>query len=212
LYLPVTGNRYNVIHQHATYAADNLATAVTEWAYYVAHDLQHRIGNHHVNPVTGPLLSDSLLWAFTIQDPVYVVDAEALAASQLWPAHVLLNPCKNYHATQKLANLALGLSFPGHLGLKAPAVRSRSNPSAGESNFIFYRLGKVPSGQLIGKWRLQVEFLDLAGNRVTTTTPRVDWGRFRFRLLSPPGGSPAGLSLPAPYTLAQWYSLLLNHL
>ena len=216
LYLTATGNRYNVILQQATYVAESLAVAVTEWAYYVARNWQDRIGNHHVLPVTGALVSEAVLWQFTIQAPNYVVDAEPLAASLPWPAHVLLNPCGNYAATQRLANLALSRPFQGHQpphpGLKVPAVRSRLQAAATESNFVFFRLGKSPSGQLIGKWKLQVEFLDLAGNQVTGATARVDWTRLRFRLLSPPGGLPAGQALPATYSLGQWYQLVINHL
>ncbi len=216
LYLRATGNRYNVILQQAAYVSDSLAVAVTEWAYYVARDWQDHIGKHHAFPITGPLLSEAMLWQFTIKTPNYVVDAESLAASLPWPAHVLLNPSGNYAATQYLANLALSRSFPGytppHPGLKVPAVRSRLQALASESNFVFFRMGKSPTGQLVGKWRLQIEFLDPAGNEVTAATVRVDWSRFRFRLLQPPGSFPAGQTSPAGYSAASWYPLALNHL
>ena len=215
-YLPVTGNRYNVILQQATYVSDSLAVAVTEWAYYVARDWQDRIGKHAAIPITGPLVSEAILWQFTIQTPNYVVDAESLAASLPWPAHVLLNPSGNYAATQHLANLALSRSFPGHSpphpGLKVPAVRSRLQTAATESNFVFFRMGKSPTGQMVGKWRLQIEFLDPAGNEVTAATVRVDWSQFRFRLLQPLGSFPASQVFPAGYSATSWYPLALNHL
>ena len=216
MYLPATGNRYNVILQQAAYVSDSLTVAVTEWAYYVARDLQDRIGKHAAIPIAGPLVSEASLWQFTIQTPNYVVDIEPLAASLPWPAHVLFNPSGNYAATQHLTNLALSRAFPGHNpphpGLKVPAVRSRVQATATESNVVFFRMGKLPSGQLLGKWRLQIEFLDLAGNEVSATTARVDWSQFRFRLLQPPGSVPIGQALPAGFSVSRWVPLALNHL
>jgi RES domain len=215
-HLSAAGNRYNVVLQQAAYASDSLTVAVTEWAYYLALDWHERIAGHHVAPVNGPLVTEDLLWAFTLTAPISVVDVEAVAASLPWAGHVLVNPARNYAATQRLANLALTRPFPGypppHAGLKVPAVRSRLHPSSTESNFVFFRLGRSPAGQRVGKWRLRVEFLDLAGDPVGPATARVDWARPRSQLLPPVGGAGAGLAAPAGCALSTWQPLVINHL
>jgi hypothetical protein len=213
LYLPPTGNRYNVVLQRAAYVCDDLSVAVTEFAYYVARDWQTRLGNHHLLPVPSPLWSNYVLWQFTLQQPTYVIDVEA-GPLVLLPPFALLNPGHHYAATQWLANHAIATATPGHAsphpGLKVPAVRSRHGPAAKEANYVLYRHRNSPRGRLVARWRLQIAFLDLTGNAVSVSSQRVDWAHPRFRLLAGPGA--AGPRPPAPFALNTWHSLSINFL
>jgi hypothetical protein len=215
LYLSATGNRYNTVLQQAAYVCDDLAVAVTESAYYAGRDWQERLGNHHLLPVAGPLQSDYVLWRFRLQQPQYVIDVEnAAGVPWLVPRYVLLNPGRNYAATQRLANQAATWPFAGHPpphpGLRVPAVRSRHAAADPQVNFVLYRLPGTPLGLQEGRWRLRVEFLDLNGNPVGPGSSRMDWSRPRFQLLASPGGGVASV-LPAPYALANWYHLHINY-
>jgi hypothetical protein len=207
------GNRYNVVLQRAAYVCDQLIVAVTEFAYYAARNWQDRLGKHHIVAVPTPLQSTYVLWQFTLQQPTYVIDVEAgLPVPLQLPPFALLNPGHNYGATQWLANNAIALPVAGypnpHPGLKAPAVRSRHAIGAQESNFVLFRFAHTPQGNLVGRWRLQIEFLDIAGNIVAAGSPRVDWAHPRFQLLPSPGAAPA--ALPPPYALHTWYPLTIN--
>jgi hypothetical protein len=215
LYLSATGNRYNAVLQQAAYVSDDLAVAVTEFAYYAARDWQDRLGNHHVVPVAGPLQSDYVLWRFRLQQPAYVIDVEhTVGVPWQVPSYVLLNPGRNYAATQHLANQAITWPFAGHPtphpGLRVPAVRSRHAAADSHVNYVLYRLPGTPLGQQEGRWRLRVEFLDLNGNSVGPASARIDWSHPRFQLLASPGGG-AVPGLPAGYTLGTWYPVHVNH-
>src|SRR5947209_1679288 len=216
LYLPATGNRYNTVLQQAAYVSDDLAVAVTEFAYYAARDWQDRVGNHHILPVAGPLQSDYVLWKFRLDQPTYVVDVErAAGVPWLVPSYVLFNPGRNYAATQHLANQAVAWPFPGypnpHPGLRVPAVRSRHAAGDKQVNYVLYRLPGTPRGRLEGRWRLRIEFLDVNGNAVASASPRIHWSRPRFQLFPSPGaGAPA--ALPPGYDLATWYPVPVNHI
>jgi hypothetical protein len=214
LYLPPTGNRYNVVLQRAAYVSDELNVAVTEFAYYVARDWQTRLGNHHLLPVPSPLRSNYVLWQFTLQQPRYVIDVEAGPPLVLLPPFSLLNPCHHYAATQWLANHAIATPAPGHApphpGLKVPAVRSRHGTAAQQSNFVLYRQRNSPKGQLVARWRLQIEFLDTNGNPVAAGSRRVDWACPRFQLLANPGATAP--RPPAPQALNTWHPLAINFL
>ena len=215
LYLSATGNRYNAVLQQATYVTDDLAVAVTEFAYYAVRAWQDRLGNHHIVAVPGPLQSDYILWRFRLLHPTYVVDVEhAAGVPWLAPPYVLLNPGRNYAATQHLANQAITWPFAGHApphpGLRVPAVRSRHAATDAQANYVLYRLPGTPLGQQEGRWRLRIEFLDLMGNTVGTGSRRIDWSRPRFQLLPSPGGS-AAPPLPAAYALATWYPIHVNY-
>jgi hypothetical protein len=215
LYLPATGNRYNAVLQQAAYVSDDLQVGVTEFAYYAAQDWQDRLGKHHVLPVAAPLQGDYVLWRFRLQRPTYVVDVDHPAGVP-WavPPYVLLNPGRNYAATQHLANQAVTWPFAGHAtphpGLRVPAVRSRHAAADPQANYVLYRLPGTPVGHLEGRWRLRIEFLDLHGNPVGSGSPRIDWSRPRFQLLASPGGGAAPV-LPAGYALATWYPAQVNH-
>jgi RES domain len=215
LYLPPAGNRYNVVLQQAAYVCDDLEVAVTEFGYYAARDWQDRLGNHHILPVPSPLRQDYILWQFTLQAPTYVVDVEnAPGTAALLPPFALLNPSRNYAATQNLANHAVNFHAPGHPtphpGLKVPAVRSRHLITAGQSNYVLYRLPNSPRGTLLTRWKLRFEFLDVSGNAVTSTSPRVNWAEPRFMLLALPRS--VAVAPPAPYALGTWHSFRINHL
>src|SRR2546423_15311977 len=76
LYLPPTGNRYNVVLQRAAYISDSLPVAVTEFAYYAAKDWFQRLANHHIFAGPTPLQSTYVLLPFTLTQPTYVLDVE----------------------------------------------------------------------------------------------------------------------------------------
>lgn len=216
LYLSATGNRYNTVLQEAAYVSDDLAVAVTEFAYYAARDWQNRLGNHHVLPFAGPLQSDYILWRFSLDQPTYVIDVEhAVGVPWAVPPYVLFNPRRNYAATQHLANQAVAWPFAGrpnpHPGLRVPAVRSRHGPTDTQTNYVLYRLSPaVPRGHLEGRWRLRIEFLDLNGSPVAAPSARIDWSRPQFQLLPSPGAGAQAVLQPG-YALATWYPAHVNH-
>ena len=213
LHLSPGGNRYNVVLQRAAYVSNELSVTVTEFAYYAARDWQDRLGNHHIVAVPTPMRAAYTLWQFTLQQPTYVIDVEAgLPVHAQLPPFALLNPGHNYAATHWVANNAIATPVVGHHlphpGLKVPAVRSRQGAAAQESNYVLYKLAHSPRGTLTGRWSVQIEFLDIAGNAVVATSARVDWSHPRFQLLGAPGGvAPA---LPHPYALGVWYPLEVN--
>ncbi|MGE3807453.1 MAG: RES domain-containing protein [Gemmataceae bacterium] len=216
LFLPASGNRYNVVLQQAAYVTDDLRVAVTEFAYYAALDWQLRIANHHVLPVRGPIRSDFKLWQFTLQLPRNVVDIERLAPLPgSLPTFALLNPSRAYAATQNLANHVIASRFPGHpppqLGLKVPAVRSRLGLGSTECSYVLYRIGTSPAGTLTGQWKLRLEFRDMNGNAVTGNSGRIDWARPQFTLLPVPRAR-AAAPLPPPYVLHVPNTIQINYL
>jgi hypothetical protein len=213
MYLQPGGNRYNVVLQRAAYVCDELRVAITEFSYYAARNWQDRLGNHHIIPVASPMQDDYTLWEFTLQQPTYVIDVETGLPPQVQlPPFALLNPGHNYAATHWLANNAISLPVAGranpHPGLKVPAVRSRQGAAAQECNFVLYRLTHSPQGTLRGRWRVRIEFVDIAGNPVAAGSSRVDWSHPRYQLLPATGAAPA--VLPHPYALHTWYSLTIN--
>jgi len=215
LFLSPAGNRYNVVVQRAAYISDSLEAAVTEWAYYSAKDWMKRLGNHHILPVPSPMQDTYVLWRFTLTQPTHVIDVEAGSPLPVqMPLFALQNPGNYYAMTQWVANNAIATPVAGHAapqpGLKVPAVRSRQNAAAIDSNYVLYRFAGTPRGQQTGRWRLLIEFLDINGNAVTGGSPRVDWAHPRFQLIPSPGG--AGPVPRAAYALNTWYTLTINFL
>ena len=214
LYLSATGNRYNTVLQQAAYVCDDPAVAVTEFAYYAARNWQNRLGNHHVLPVAGPLQSDYVLWRFRLDQPTYVINVEPSAC--LGPFHRI---CLSIQGeTTRPRSIWPIRPRPGR-SLAAPirtpdcAARgaSRHGPTDSQVSYVLYRLSPaVPRGQLEGRWRLRIEFLDLDSNPVGAPSPRIDWCRPRFQLLPSPGGG-APPALPPGYALATWYAVHVNY-
>jgi hypothetical protein len=207
------GNRYNVVLQRAAYVCNELGVTITEFAYYAARDWQERLGNHHIVAVPTPMRGTYTLWQFTLQQPTYVIDVEAgLPVHAQLPPFALLNPGHNYAATHWVANNAIATLVAGHNpphpGLKVPAVRSRQGAAGNESNYVLYKLAHSPQGTLTGRWRVQIEFRDIAGNAVAGGSARVDWSHPRFQLLTVPGGAPP--ALPHPYAVNIWYPIVVN--
>src|SRR4051812_18088695 len=73
-YLADVATRYNVVLQQAAYASDSHTVAVTEAAFYASSDWQEQLARYHHPPLHGPLVSEALLWEFTVAAPAYVID------------------------------------------------------------------------------------------------------------------------------------------
>src|SRR5947209_4374558 len=139
------GGRYNRAGQATVYCSEDPLVVITEAAFYQALEWQHRISMQRFNPMTYPLLSDHLLWCFTLDPPPPLVDLEHPQAQHTfqYPPHLIYNPSLNprrgpqlvgqppardYTGTQQLADeIRAYLPPPGANqqrpeGVKAPSV------------------------------------------------------------------------------------------
>lgn len=216
------GGRYNRIQQKTVYAADDPLVSITEAAFHQAVDWQTRMGGGRLSahpPVAAPplpLVSDHILWCFTLANPPALVDVEdpaAIAAFQHRP-HELLNPSQDYHRTAMLADRIRHHPRPAQPiagGILAPSVRTPADPPYIPRQHIFFLPHNVLTihGTRVRRWKLTLEFLDVAGQQVTGATRDIDWAHPRFRL----GG--AHLPVPAfaprpnshPFVPGNWYQI-----
>ena len=75
------GGRYNRVHQKTVYASEDPLISMAEYAFHVAVDLQKSIGGGPLSeePLDRhglPLMSEHLLWCFTLGMASQVVDVE----------------------------------------------------------------------------------------------------------------------------------------
>jgi hypothetical protein len=131
-YLPKGGNRYNTPHQVTVNCAEDPLVAITEAAFYQAHHWREAIASSLIHPVTYPLRSEHLFWAFRIVPLPPVIDLEnpSAVAHFGYSPHVVTNPGQDYRATQEIANSVrshvppLGSPDPIPDGVRAPSVRT----------------------------------------------------------------------------------------
>jgi hypothetical protein len=217
------GGRYNRVHQKTVYAAADPLVSIAEYAFHQAIDWQTLIGGGPLRspPPAGsaafPLLSDHFLWCFTLRNAPQVVDVEdpaALATFQHRP-HELLNPTpQDYHRTAMLADRIRHHPNPQHPvagGILAPSVRTPSGPGYTPRQYIFFVPHNVLSlhGTRVRRWRLTLEFADVAGQHVTPQTRDIDWLRPWVRLTGARAPVPAFAPRPRsrPWRPGTWYQI-----
>lgn len=216
------GGRYNRTQQKTVYASDDPLVSITESAFHQALDWQERIGGGTLSapaPLAAPalpLVSQHFFWCFTLANPPALVDVEDPAARNMFQhrPHELLNPSQDYQRTAILADRIRQYPAPAQPaagGILAPSVRTPANgPYIPRQHILFvpHNVLAIPGTQ-VRRWKLTVEFLDVAGQQVTAATRDIDWARPRFRL----GG--AHLPVPAypprpnshPIVPGNWYPI-----
>jgi hypothetical protein len=216
------GGRYNRIHQKTVYATEDPLVSIAEYAFHRAVYLQKVIGGgplsaSPLDPPRLPLISDHLLWCFTLGIAPRMVDVEDPVALQTFGhrPHELLNPSsKDYHRTAMLADLIRKAGIAHHPipgGILAPSVRAPACPGYHPRQHIFF----VPhdslalSGIQVRRWKLTIEFRDTAARSVTTRTRDIDWSRPWVRLGGARRPVPAFARRPGSHPLmpGTWYQV-----
>ena len=217
------GGRYNRVQQKTVYAAEDPLVSISEYAFHQAVDLQKFIGGGPLSthpPLPRPplpLVSEHFLWCFTLQNAPKMVDVEDLVARQTFHhySHELLNPSsENYHRTAMLADMIRHHPNPHHPvagGILAPSVRTSPSPGYTPRQHIFFVPHNVLAipGTRVRRWKLTLEFRDMAFHSVAPNTRDIDWTRPWFRL--------GGARLPVPafaqrplshsYLPGMWYQI-----
>jgi len=231
-YISKQGNRYNRTDQLTVYCSEDPVVAITEGAFYQAIKWHHEMANSRINPITYPLRSEHILWVFRIDPLPSVVDLESAAAMAhfSYQPHLLLNPSREYTATQELADDVrayvppLGSPDPRPEGVKAPSIRTPRHGSFQPhqlSLFVRDMTAIVPYDQrstISAKLRIEFEFFavtPVAGSANYHSTV-IDWMRPRFRItkiaaepsispIPPFPGRPRGKQIH----LNRWYRSIL---
>src|SRR5579884_3557225 len=205
-YISNQGNRYNRTDQLTVYCSEDPIVSITEGAFYQALEWHRRMAYSRINPITYPLRSEHILWAFRIDPLPSVVDLESAAAMArfVYQPHILLNPSREYTRTQELADDVRayipppGSPDPRPEGVKAPSIRTPwGDPFQPYQLCLFVREmeGIVPYDRrsvLIAKLRIEFEFLavtPVAGSADYHSVV-IDWLRPRFRI-TPIAGEPS---------------------
>jgi hypothetical protein len=216
------GGRDNRVHQKTVYAALDPLVSIAECAFHKAREWQTLIGGGPLSAAPSsrslslPVVSEHFLWCFTLQNAPQVVDVEDPVALATFHhrLHELLNPSEDYHTTAMLADLIRHYPNPQHPvagGLLAPSVRTPSSPGYTPRQHIFFVPPNVLAipGTLVRRWRLTLEFTDLAGQHMTAATRDIDWTRPWFRLGRARTSVPAFAARPhsRPFRPGTWYQI-----
>jgi hypothetical protein len=217
------GGRYNRVQQKTVYAAEDPLVSISEYAFHQAVDLQRLIGGGPLSshpPLPRPLLplvTESFLWCFKLQDAPQVVDVEDPVALNLFQyySHEVLNPsAENYHRTAMLADQIRHYPNPTHAvagGILAPSVRTPGCRAYTPRQYVFFVPPDVLSipGTQLRRWKLTLEFRDLASHSVTANTRDIDWARPWFRLSGARHAVPAFARRPLayPFNPGTWYQI-----
>ncbi len=233
-YVPPGGNRYNAAHQLTVSCSEDPLVAITEAAFYQAHQWRDAIANSLINPVSYPFRSEHLFWAFRIDPLPPIIDLEdPIAVAHFgYSPHVLTNPGQNYRATQEVATSVrtyrtpLGSCQPIPGGVRAPSVRT---PKVGTYQpkqlalFVVDRPGEVPYDQrssLVARMRLEFEFFAAppVGGSVNYDSVAINWAKPRYRLTAIPGEpsvgpvrAPAGRPGGTAIRLNRWLGLTVTY-
>lgn len=228
-YVPKEGNRYSGPHQLTLYCAEDPLVAITEGAFYQAIRLQNDIASFRMKEITYPLVSEHLLWAFSIDPLPHVVDMESAISSNHfgYSPHLLLNPSRAYSGTRAVADDVrsftppAGSGLPNPEGMKVPSVRTpyvRAFQPHHLSLFVMDTPASIPYGQrsnLIAKMKIEFEFFThKPSNSVIYQSPRIDWSAPKFRVTSI-AGEPRLAPIPAypgrpharDYNLDEWHQI-----
>ena len=217
-----SGGRYNRVHQQTVYASEDPLVSIAEYAFHVAVEQQKSIGGGPLTesarlPPGLPLISEHLLWCFTLGIVPKVVDVEDPVALQTFGhrPYELLNPSsKDYHRTAMLADFIRHYCMAHHPipgDILAPSVRTPAGPGHNPRQHIFF----VPhdslalSGTQVRRWTLTIEFRDTAARSVTTHTRDIDWSRPWVRLGGARRPVPAFARRPGSHPLmpGTWYQV-----
>jgi hypothetical protein len=217
------GGRYNRAGQATVYCSEDPLVALTEAAFYQALEWQLRISTtQRFRTMTYPLVSDHILWCFTLDSSPPLIDLEHSQAQHTfqYPPRLIHNPSLNprhgvqivgqppsrdYTGTQELADLIRAyLPPPGANparpeGVKAPSVRMRRKYNFQPSQLALFLMDpriQVPYENrttLVDQWRLRLEFEQARPRQsVTNSTVEIGWTAPRFQL--GPVGHPAVLA------------------
>jgi hypothetical protein len=212
------GGRYNRAGQATVYCSEDPLVVITEAAFYEALEWQRRISVQRYYPMTYPLVSDHVLWCFTLDPPPPLIDLEHHQAQHTfqYPPHLIHNPSLNprqgiqlagqapsrdYTGTQELADeIRAYLPPPGTNqarpeGVKAPSVRMRRKYNFQPFHLALFVMDpriQVPyekRATFVNQWQLRLEFEQARPRQaVTNTTVEIDWVAPRFQL--GPAGHP----------------------
>jgi RES domain len=215
------GGRYNRVHQKVVYAAEDPLVSIAEYAFHQAVELHMLIGGGPLSahpPLAQPPLpfvSEHLLWCFTLRNAPPVLDVEDPVALHTFHhrPYELLNPSsEDYHRTSMLADLIRQHPNPQHPvagGILAPSVRTPASPGYTPRQHIFFLPPNVLTipGRLLRRWRLTIEFRDVAGHTVTPQTRDIAWARPWFRLSGARTPVPTFPQRPHshPFASGTWY-------
>jgi hypothetical protein len=217
------GGRYNRVQQRTVYAAEDPLVSIAEYAFHHAIHLQTLIGGGPLSahpplpPPRLPLASEHFLWCFTLRNAPQVVDVEDAVALHTFHhrPYELVNPSsRDYHRTAMLADLIRHHPNPHHPiagGIIAPSVRTPPSPGYTPRQHVFFVPHNVLAipGTLLRRWKLTIEFRDVAGQNVTSQTRGIDWARPWFRLGGARTPVPAFPQRPhsQPCAPGAWYQI-----
>jgi hypothetical protein len=217
------GGRYNRVHQKTVYAAEDPLVSIAEHAFHQAVEWHRLLRGGPLSthpsfpPPALPFLSEHFLWCFTLRSAPAVVDVEdplALHTFQHRPSELLNPASRDYHRTTALADLIRHHPSPQHPvagGILAPSVRTPPSPGYTPRQHIFFVSHNVLAipGTQVRRWRLTLEFADVAGQTVTPRTRDVDWTRPWFRLSGARTPVPAFAPRPHahPFVPGTWYQI-----
>jgi RES domain len=200
-----TGGRYNRIHQATVYAAADPVVAITEAAYYQARKWQEQIGGQPNLPKpNGPLVSRHRLWCIKVTGPlsgtasgpsvVGIPSNEASIKFSGMHDYELFNPSHDYENLRVLADQIRAACIanphmarnPAAIGIAYPSVRTPNTRGYAPQSYAFFKTalqGSSIQGDVVDMWEMQLEFLDMSRQRITSTnTSRVDWTAAEFVL------------------------------
>jgi len=185
-----SGGRYNSVQQRTVYAAADPLVSIAEFAFHKAAELQMFIGGGRLNaqPLAAPplpLAYEQFLWCFTLNHAPQMVDVEHPLALHTFPHQPfeLLNPTSDaYHRTTMLASLVRqhpNPQQPAVGGILAPSVRTPPSHGYIPQQYVFFVPQNVLAipGTLVRRWKLTIEFKDVAGQGVTHQTREIAWAR-----------------------------------
>jgi hypothetical protein len=219
------GGRYNRVQQKTVYAAEDPLVSIAESAFHQAVHFQMLIGG---GPLTGPpisrpalpLVSEHLLWCFTLHNAPQVIDAEdplALHTFHHRPFELVNPTSRDYSETMMLADLMRHYPDPHHPvagGILAPSVRTPTSPGYTPRQHIFFVPHDVLAipGSQVRRWKVTIEFADTAGKSVTAQTRDIDWTRPWIRLSGARTPVPAYPLRPKarPFRPGRWYQIGIN--
>jgi hypothetical protein len=206
------GGRYNRVGQATVYCAEDPLVVITEAAFYQALEWQSRLSMQRFSAMTYPLVSDHILWCFTLDPLPALIDLETGQAQHTfqYPPHVIHNPSLNprrgvqtqgqppsrdYTGTQELADEIRayfpppGASEARPEGVKAPSVRVRKKYNFQPFHLALFVMDpgiQTPYANratLLIQWHLRLEFEEARHRKaVTNTTVEIEWTAPRFQL------------------------------
>jgi hypothetical protein len=212
------GGRYNTTHQPTAYTADDPIVAISELAFYQAMSWQRDIGSRLTPDLEFPLVSEHLLWCFTLDNPPKILDLSNDISRQVFTYHrfALVNPSSYHQATRELADkirMHPNAEAPNVGGLKAPSVRAIPVGGGYACQTVLFPGPKGIKASRVGRLNLTLEFLDGGGQSVDGETAVINWSDLRFQLH---GGSTTILLDSAcrggiPIPIDEWIPLTIRH-